>query len=299
MRTPHLLRTATPGLLSLLTLAPIAACTDEPVVDPGTEVTSGAYHGYVQRGWIVPSDTNPASRLGHDFTGDGQIDNRSGMIMGLLQSFELDFAGSSRAAFAAGEVVALHQLRADALVDDATVEWRTFDGTSGIAPRFDGSDRLAIGAETGTLYGMIVNGRAELAGHRTTVALPFFPGQSPIWFPLADVRMSVDLAGRRCQGVLSGLIDQVDVEELVMPNLAAQMILHIATHPGSPMAAEAMEIFDEDADGRLTVDELVHGDVMPFLLTPDVDTDGDGDRDAVSFGLGFDCTPATLIPSGQ
>lgn len=294
MRTPHLLRSATPGLLALLTLAPIAACTD--ATEPPPEVTTGAYHGFVQRGWRVPGSAAEARTMGRDLDGDGTVDNNAGNMIGGLVGLGLELDTAAAAAFTRGDVVALHQLRADDLVNDDSVEWRTYDGVTGTAPRFDGSDRLEARAETGYFAGSIHGGHAELAWGQTTIALPFFPDQSPIAFPLTDAKLSIDLTGGGCDGRLTGLVPGVEMEGLVLPSIALEMVIHIARHPGDELAISAIQAFDSDRDGRLTVAEVLDGDLFQWLLSPDVDGDGDDKSDSVSFGLGFDCVPATFSP---
>lgn len=277
-----------------LALAPFAACTDadEPGPPP---VTTGTYHGYVQRGWQLPHNQAEARQLGLDLDDDGEVDNQAGSLIGALLGLGLELDTIADETFAAGDVVALHRLRADSLTDDATVEWRTFDGAPPAeAPRFDGTDRFTIASETGALAGTLSGGHATLAWGDTTITLPFFPDQSPLRIPLTDARMELDLDGDGCIGRLAGVIPAIEIDEQLLPNLGAEMIIHIARHPEHPFTRVALDVFDDDHDGNITIDEFLADGLTRGLFGRDVDTDGDGDRDAMSFGVALDCVPATF-----
>ena len=72
--------------------------------------------------------------------------------------------------------------------------------------------------------------------------------------------------------------------------------VNIARHPDHEFTAIAMQVFDQNHDGQLTVDEVLATPLTRGLFRPDTDTDGDGAADAMSFGVGFDCVPATFTP---
>lgn len=282
------------ALLSL-SLAPLAtACTDtdEPAPPP---VTTGAFHGYVQRGWVLPHNAAEARQLGLDLDGDGEIDNQAGSLIGALVNVGLELDTIADETFTAGDVVALHRLRADDLTDDATIEWRTFEGAPPpAAPRFDGTDRFDVGVETGRLTGTLMGGHAELDRGETTILLPFFPDQSPLRIPLTGARMQLDLDADGCSGRLAGLVRAVEIDGMILPNLGAEMIIHVARHPEHEFSRIAFDLFDDNRDGRITVDEFLADRLTQGLFSLDVDTDGDGERDAMSFGVALDCVPASF-----
>ena len=88
-----LLRLALP-----LALAPFAACTDDTDAGP-PDVTSGAYHGFVQTGWRLPHNATEALAIGADVDGDGTVDNQAGSLIGSLAGLglALDDAGTCTA----------------------------------------------------------------------------------------------------------------------------------------------------------------------------------------------------------
>ncbi|HVV82059.1 MAG TPA: hypothetical protein VHE35_03225 [Kofleriaceae bacterium] len=295
MRPLHHLRAALPGLLALA-CAPLAACTDEPPAGP-PDVTTGAYHTYAQTGWILPHNASEARTVGADLDGDGVIDNQAGSLIGSLIGLGLDLDGASAAAFSDGDVVALHRVRADSLVTDGSIEWTTYDGQPTAAPpRFDGTDHLDVLARTGRLIGLVRDGRAELDWGDATISMPFFPDQSPLRLPLTGARMTMYVDGAGCAARIVGAIPEVEIDGLVLPDLAMELIIHIARHPDHPFTPIAMQVFDTNKDGKLTVDEVLATPVARGLFSPDLDTDGDGVDDAMSFGASFECVPATFTP---
>ena len=288
------LRLAIPGLL-LAPLATFAACTDP--AEPGPPaVETGTYHGYVQRGWVLPHDRTESIALGQDLDGDGYVDNQTGSLIGSLIGLGLELDTAADDAFQSGAIVALHRLRADSLVTDASIEWRTFAGVPAPAPRFDGTDAFTAAAETGRVTGMIRHGRAELTWGETRIALPFFPAQAALEVPLVDVSLLLDVDAGGCSGRLGGVIPAAEVDEAILPQLAAEAIIHMTRHPEHEFTRLATQVFDDDHDGRVTVAEILADPITRAFFKPDIDRDGDGERDGVSFGAGFDCVPASFTP---
>ena len=285
------LRLAFPGLLAVLPLTSITACTDPAEPGPPT-VETGAYHGYVQRGWVLPHNATEAQALGLDVDSDGTIDNQIGAVIGSLINLGLELDTAATDAFASGDVIALHRLRADDLATDSSVEWRTFTGASATPPRFDGTDAFTVAAETGVITGMIRAGHAELSWGETAIALPFFPAQAALAAPLVDARLLIDVDADGCSGRLAGVIPLIEVQQAILPQLAAEAIIHMARHPEHEFTRLATQVFDDDHDGRVTVDEILADPITRGLFSADVDRDGDGERDGVSFGAAFDCVPA-------
>lgn len=289
------LLTLTTAAVATAAVAATAACSDPDEPAP-PDVTTGAYHGFLQRGWLLPPDSAGARDLGEDLDGDGTIDNAGGQLVGALIGLGLELEEASADAFASGQLVALHRLRADHLDADASIEWRTYDGVPGAPPRFDGTDRPVAAVETGRLAGMIRGGHAELAWGQTAVSLPFFPDQSPLRLPLLDARITVDVDAAGCTGRVAGGVPSDELEGAILPLLAVELIVHLARHPDHEFTPIAMRVFDTDHDGKLTVAEVLATELMQGAFRPDLDLDGDGEPDALSFGLGFDCVAATFAP---
>ncbi len=292
------------GDMRAIALLILPAVTAACVSDDGTEdplppvVDSGAYRHFVQTGWTLPNGATEARWFGFDFDADGSIDNSAGSVVGSLAAIGLDLGGASATAFESGQLVTLHSVRADALVDDGSVSWHVLSGARSSPPRFDGTDQFRVTGSDGELVGAIIGGRADLRWGVVGLAVPFFPDQPPLVMPIAEARIAADLDDDGCAGRIGGVIVTADIETTLL-RLAAQAIVHIERNPTHEFAIAAHSIFDTNNDGRITVDEIAGSSIARSLLQPDVDLDHDNLRDGLSFGLGFDCVPATFRVIGE
>ncbi len=289
-------------LAALLALPALtAACVMDPGPpdeDPPPVVTSGTYHHFVQTGWDLPLTSAEAQTIGFDLDDDGRRDNQAGGVISALSGIGLDLVGASATAFTGGELVILHSVRADGLIDDGAVSWRVLGGAPTEAPRFDGTDVLRPAREDGMLVGAIIDGRAELKWGVAMLTVPFFPDQRPLPLPLAHARIRAELQPDGCSGSIGGVMLEADIET-TLTRLAQEAIVHIERHPENSFAQLAVDVFDANNDGRVSVEELAGSSLAQSLFDPDVDTDGDGDDDGLSFGLGFDCVPAQFTAPGE
>jgi hypothetical protein len=261
-------------------------------------VTSGTYHHYVQSSWRLPSTSDEARRVGFDLDGDGQVENAAGQVLAALGGLGLDVQTESDRAIVAGELVILHSVRADDLVDDASVSWRVLAGFPTTPPRWDGTDLFRVAGEDGSLVGPIVDRDARMDWGVVNVPLPFFPAQGPVILPLASARITATLSADGCEGRIGGVMLDRD-RELTLERFVRQAIAHIERNPEHEFARAAHQIFDDNDDGVITVEEMAGSSIAESLFGPDVDTDGDGRDDGLSFGLGFTCTPAQFWAPGE
>lgn len=275
--------------LPLLLAAALPACVDPASPDAPPAVTSGELHHFAQTGWSVPT-VDEDRTLGFDLDGDGRRDNAGGALLRTLATIGLDVGGASADAFARGEVVQLHSLRADALDDDASVSWRLFVGLSREQPRFDGTDAFLATSEAGLVSGAIRGGRFDGAIGEATIRVPFFRGQPGLVIPLRVAHVAFDPATGA--GRIGGAIDGFVLHDEVLPALGDQVVRHLARNPDHEFTRAAIQIFDGDGDGAVSRDEFVRfaGDLLAY----DVDLDHAGDDDAISFSLGFGAVPATF-----
>ena len=269
-----------------------AACTDPEPTAP--VVDSGAYHTYVQTGWELPTTQDQARDLGFDVDDDGMPDNQGGALVSALGGIGLDLTGASATAFASGDVVTLHRLRADALTDDDSVSWEVLVGQARTTPpRFDGSETFAIAGSGGALVGAIGDGHLAAADGTIVIRVPFFPGQHPVPLPLTGAQLEVDLSNGGCRGRIGGVLRASDRDLTVLPIVAEQAIGHMAAHPEHRFTVTAIEVFDRDHDGAVTAAEITRMATSVFVL--DVDLDADDQADGMSIALGFTCAPATAV----
>lgn len=281
----------------------VTACSLESV-DPGPEppvVTSGTYHHYAQRLFNLPANSTEAFQMGFDLDDDGTVDNQAGAVIAALGGLGLDVQTASDEALNGGGLVILHSVRADALVDDTSVSWRVMAGVPTEAPpRWDGTDVLRFAGDDGRFVGRIgLTSLAEMEWGTVSVPLPFFPDQSPTVLPLANARIRASISDRDCDGVIGGAMLAADIET-TLRRFARQAITHIERHPEHELARVAYQVFDDDGNGVITVDEMVNNSITQSLFAPDLDLDGDGrSDDALSFGFGFSCEEAQFWAPGE
>ncbi|HVK71811.1 MAG TPA: hypothetical protein VM734_00770, partial [Kofleriaceae bacterium] len=213
----------------------------------------------------------------------------------LLDGIGLDVSGASAAAFASGDLVVLHQLRADSISNDDSVSWEVLVGAeTSTPPRYDGSETFAFVTSAGTVLGSIDNGRLRARFGELVVRIPFFPGQHPVALSLAAAQVEVELTAAGCHGVVGGAVRDLDVTAVVLPELAAQAVAHMQANPDHEDTLEAVQFFDRNGDGEVTPAEVIR--VVRDFAPPDVHLDDDSRLDALSFGFGFSCVRATLEP---
>ncbi|MCA9667959.1 MAG: hypothetical protein KC503_20315 [Myxococcales bacterium] len=156
------------------------------------------------------------------------------------------------------------------------------------------TDKYTISADDPGLAAIRANirqGRVDAGPGRMTVPLPddkTANGSVPRLLGLARTQISfdVDLVGGTIQnGVLAGAISVAAVRKNLMPLLHEQLLKLAAE--GGELQRVLGRLFDLDADGTITFDEMLASNPVKLALSADVDTDGDGTADAISFGLGF------------
>lgn len=293
------------SLAFALPLAALPALTGACLLDedgPGEPVppvvTSGTYHHYAQSSWTLPASSNEAHTLGFDLDGDGTIENQAGAVMAALDGLGLDVQTESDRAITDGDLVILHSVRADQLGDDGSVSWRVLAGLPTTPPRWDGTDVFRVAGEDGSFVGPIVRANAQMDWGVVNVPLPFFPDQSPVIMPLSQARIAASISDGQCTGRIGGVMLGPDIE-LTLERFARQAILHIERHPEHELARVAYQIFDDNNDGVISVDEMAGSSIAESLFRPDVDTDGDGIDDGLSFGFGFSCERAQFWAPGE
>jgi hypothetical protein len=282
-----------------LVLAPAAACIDSEEPDEVPVVRTGDFHHFMQTAWVVPTTWQEVRGQGFDFLDNGGVQNAIGHVLEQLDGFGLDLALANIEGFGNGDVVVLHSVRADSLDTDTSVSWRVLNGVTPTPPTFDGTDAFLVTSDEGILFGDITGGTLT-AGHGTaTVRLPYFPGQRALELPLVDARVEMSLDGT-CHGKIGGLVPADMLDSMVLPQLGAQAVEHMARHPEHEFTAIAIRVFDDNGDGVVTAQEVADGRLTRSFFTPDIDRDHDlGEKDAISFGLAFDCVPATFTVASE
>jgi hypothetical protein len=288
--------------LPLLAATALPACLSDdadPVDADPPVVTTGTYRHYVQRAWALPATSADALQFGFDFDGDRLVDNQAGAVIGALAGLGLDVQIASDRALSSGSVVILHSVRADDLARDATVDWRVFTGEPLVTPpRWDGEDVFTVAGEEGWFVGPIVDRVARSEWGFVNLPLPFFPDQPALPLPLSAARVDASITTTGCNGTMGGLILRADLRA-TLDRFARQAITHIERNAEHEFSRIAYEVFDQNEDGVIAIEEMAGSGLAESLFTPDVDSDGDGEVDAISFGLGFTCEDARFTVASE
>ncbi|MCC6749488.1 MAG: hypothetical protein IT371_17620 [Deltaproteobacteria bacterium] len=241
--------------------------------------------------------------LSFDLVADGVPRNRLGVLLSVLGSAAPDIKPQDAVdlELRRGAFLLLLDLRAPAF-DDASSATLTahlgldLDGLP--ANNFTGAAELAISPEPplfATLTGRIKQGTLEVGPGTFVVPLPFGPPPHPtVSISRARLRARVDSLGLR-DGVLGGLLSRADVEEKLLPGVAAHFAEVYRSKDSSAKTKEVLRsLFDTNGDGNIDLREFVSTSIVSLAIQPDVDTDGDGRMDALSIGVGFTSTRCAI-----
>ena len=281
-----------------------------------TPPTTGTYHHYVTTDLRVPVTAELQREYGLDIDGDPakKPDNQLGSVfVALSGASEADLQGRIDAAIEMGKVVLLHSVRADQIAADGSVSWQVYVGADRTAPpRFDGTDTFEMAAvqDSEPVIGKTAAGKfvAPHAGAgRLTVELSVSENEAPLALDLFAARVEAQVDANGCSGSLGGAITQHDVDTVLIPSVVRMMNNAIARDPNCPAACTAgtsaaliIEVFDKNADGVISEQELKDNSIIQTLLAPDLDLiDDDGIRESISLGLGFSCVGATFTAPGE
>jgi hypothetical protein len=300
-------------ILSLLAacnaVQPIPAPTQTAVVMPATGVE---YH-FVTNTLQIPTTQEQAQVFALNVDGDpqGKPDNMFGGLFTLLTSAVsgIEMQSTLDQAIASGQLVALHEVKADDPLNDSNVSWTIFQGQkTSSPPTFDGSDEFVLDSAATTnlpIVGSITNG--HFAGGPGTAHIQiFFMGQL-IDVNLVGVRLEADVTAQGCvNGKLGGGVTDEEFRAKLLPAIAEGLNLLITTNKTG--ANTLLQTFDSDKSGTITVQELENNPLLMLMISPDLDLldasgefnpNQDGLKDSYSLGLGFTCVPAIFTAPGN
>ncbi len=284
-------------LLALLPACSLYDTDDQPVPLVCDEATTS--RSYRIDDLTLPVNSADAEELGFDFDDDGTIDNQGGNIMSAVyQATLVDLQGAVD-----------EELAADQVLIGLTVEecgapsYATVSLNRGLS--------IDRSVEPPVLEVAQVTQRAAV----TQGALPAYATGGIARFPVAqllhasvedwieslDVVAMVDsISDDEIVGRLAAVLDADPAYETVTLAFARKMEDRIAElGPCTPEACDQvirdmLDIFDENEDGVITLDEVRDSSITRTLLRPDVDTDGNGESDALSIGVGFHASRVDL-----
>ena len=295
-------------ILSLLaacnTFKPITMPTQTAVVIPATGVD---YH-FVTNKLQIPTTQEQAQAFALNVDGDaqGKPDNMFGGFFTLLTSAVPgnEIQSTLDQAVASGQLVSLHDVKADDPVNDPSVSWTIFQGqTTSSPPAFDGSDEFTLDPAATTnlpIVGSLTNGHF-IGGPGTAHIQMFFMGQL-VDMNLVGVHLEADVTAQGCvNGKLGGGVTDDEFRGKLLPAIAGGLNFLITTNQSGTNTL--LQTFDSDKNGTITVEEIENNPLLMLMISPDLDLidasgnfnpNQDGVKNSYSIGLGFTCVPAAF-----
>jgi hypothetical protein len=231
-------------------------------------------------------------------------DNKFGDLLTLLTSVapQLELQSTLDQAVDNGQLVTLHMVKADDLLNDPSVLWSVYLGQrTQDAPAFDGSDQLTLDSATpldSPIVGSLTNGRF-IGGPGAARIRMLLLGQQ-VDVDLIGVRLEADISATGCvNGKLGGGITVEEFRNRLLPAIADGLNQVVAAN--NEAATPILQTFDSNKDNVITVEELEKNPVLMIAVSPDLDLldasntfnpGQDGVKDSYSIGLGFTCVPA-------
>ncbi|MDO8752303.1 MAG: hypothetical protein Q7J80_00290 [Anaerolineales bacterium] len=296
--------------LVLLLLASCSALKQKPAPIQPTEVlpATGVQYYFVTNELLIPTTQEQTKAFALNVDGDSQnsLDNKFGDLFTLLTSAAqgIELQATLDQAVDSGQVVSLHMVKANDLLNDPSVSWSIFLGQkTQSAPKFDGSDKFNLDSAAPAnppIVGSLTNGRF-VGGPGATRIQMFLLGQ-PVEVGLIGVRLEADFSANGCaNGKLGGGVTVDEFRAKILPAIVEGLNLIIKTDKA--VADTLLPLFDSDSNGTLTIQEIEGNPLLMIALSPDLDLldasgkfspSQDGVKDSYSIGLGFTCVPATF-----
>lgn len=318
-------------VLSMAASLGLAACGgDDGGGDDAPPPIEGDHHTYVVDSVTIPTNASQATELGFDLEagsgcGDPAVDNQLGNILSALGSAGgdgFDLQGSIDESVDQGEILLLADVQATALDNATNAGMRVYLGEL-MTPAAactdpedlttcrqhldgNGSFTLAAGADPDVAVGgTIVGGRFAGGPGRLNMQIAF--GDTAINLEMLEARAEAQVTATGLDSVkVGGAVPDEIVQGEVLPAVHTAVSDIIAgdctgTAPPEPCGCTAdstaitvLNIFDEDDNCEVTLEEIRTNNLIETLLRPDVDTDCDGTLDALSVGVGATAVAGTF-----
>jgi hypothetical protein len=285
----------------------LAACTTDPAPIP-----TGPHYQYVMKELKIATSNNDARAYGLDLNGDGMIDNNLGMVFGTLQGHGLGVDGTAREALVRGGISLLADLQTTDFVTSEVAGITTYLGTDpSPAPCLDPARIETCGQQLlGTGHFAIERGSesdvgaAPIEDNELVATMDVLPVEIAL-DPTVPLRL--DLYGARVRftrlsdsgfvGVLGGAIVKDDIDRVIVPQAHHEIERIVGAECGQPdptatcgciggsRADILKDLFDENHDCEISLEEVQRNNLLQALLSPDVRVNG---QDSLSFGVGVE-----------
>lgn len=283
--------------------------TETPQVLPDT----GEEYHFVTNKLLLPTTKEQVEAFALNVDGDSKqrLDNRFGELFNFLISVGpgLDLQSTLDQAINTGQMVSLHLVKANDLLNDPSVSWVLFQGQkTQSSPNFDGFDTFTIDSSVpfnGLILGSLTDG--HFTGGPGTALVELSLLNQPIEVNLIAVRLEADLSAQGCaNGKLGGGLTVDEFRSKLLPILAngINQMIQVDNSATNPL----LQSLDSDQNGTITIQEIEDNPLFKIAISPDLDLldasgvfnpGQDGVKDSYSIGLGFSCVPATFIVPGE
>ncbi len=287
----------------------LPAPTQTAVVQPAT----GIQYSYVTDRLMIPTTQAQTQLFAVNVDGDAQQhpDNKFGDLLTLLTSTAqgIELQASLDQAVTTGQLVSLHVVKADDLLNDPSVSWSLFLGKrTQSPPLFDGSDKFTLDSTAATespIVGSLEHG--HFTGGPGMAQARIFLLSQMVEVDLIGVRLEADLSAGGCaNGKLGGGVTAEEFSSKLLPAIANGLNQIIMADKDAENAL--LKVFDSDHNRTITTQELESNPLLMIAISPDLDLldasgqlhpNQDGVKDSYSIGLGFTCVPATFMAPGD
>ena len=313
-------------LLAVLLGLGVAGCDDNTPScsrDPTPIDPDGTSHGFVVSSINLPDEGDEQSSFALDIDqdlGEGDTpENQLGAVLfAIARNGQYDLDRETNLLIEAGAILHLLDVRATDLEDADGVGLRIAHGIDldgDPADNFTGSESFGIDASRGEglVTGSIHDRHLEARLGTAPIAVTLPGLDQPLIVPLIAARFDAWLTpDGELVGRFGGGIPVEYINTTLLPLFHEGLSRSIerdcpggTCEPGS-FGELLLELFDQDGDGTMTLEELRQDPLTEALLAPDMDLrdesriyapscrDRDDVYDALSIGAGFRAVPATF-----
>jgi hypothetical protein len=305
------MRILVPAALILLAGCSFYEGDDGPPAWPGEDLPAceTTRTSYVIDAITAPVNADLAEAGGRDLDRDGTIDNQLGNVYSAIaQAVHFDIQGRTDEALAADTL-----LVGLTLEECASPSYTLVELHRGVAiDRSVDPPILTVDLTTELpAVDRVSDGRLlALKGEGRIPPTALFEAEGAEWIEGRELTVELDLFD--LEGTLATGVDHLAFEPAAVDVIHRQILRELEGQPGCPLAcededlADMVAIFDDDADGEITPEEVEESFLVETLLRPDLDLllgqgddatywpAQDGEPDSLSFGVAFHATPVTL-----
>jgi hypothetical protein len=339
MRSVRLLLVAVASIFAVST----AACGGDNGGDPPIQEEvnpAGTHHQYVMNQLLLPTNATQANQYGLvlDDNPQNRPNNALGQILSTLSSAgDLNLQEQIDEQVTQGSIIMLANMQATALTTATGVGVWVYLGANpdpepcqdandmvcGRHLQGDASFTISPSSPTDALVvGQNVGGQFRGGPGTVTIELSLVEGADSLTVDLIGARMEIGAVSETglTMAKLGGAITKQDLDTVVLPTIVDLMadVVEGDCQLGPPDCCTAgstgqtlVDLFDEDGDCEISLEELRTNSLIASLLAPDVDLldcpnadsppadctfhpNQDGIKDSLSLGIGFTATGATF-----